>query len=317
MEPAPGAKTPGDPEPMIKLEDLLIFVTAADNGSLSAAARHLNLTPSVASVGLKRLETELGVRLLARSTRSLRLTPDGERYLQYARNVMGEVEAGRHAVARGRKAIGGTVSLSIPSDLGRNVLATWLDEFQTKHPDVTLQVRIGDRVTNMFSNSVDLAVRYGTPEDSTLIALPLAPDNRRVLCASPAYLSRHEKPLVPDDLLTHNCLRFALSDTVHDRWMFYSEGQPVAVNVRGNRSSDDGELVRRWAVAGHGLAYKSRIDVLGDLRSGALEAALTDFAGESAPLSLVCAHRLMLSPTINALRDFLQQRIKLYLAEPD
>ena len=89
------------------------------------------------------------------------------------------------------------------------------------------------------------------------------------------------------------------------------------MNVRGNRSSDDGELVRRWAVAGHGLAYKSRIDVLGDLRSGALEAALTDFTGESAPLSLVCAHRLMLSPTINALRDFLQQRIRLYLAGPD
>jgi len=301
---------------MIKLEDLLIFVTAADSGSLSAAARQLNLTPSVASVGLKRLETELGVRLLARSTRSLRLTPDGERYLQYARNVMGEVEAGRHAVARGRKAIGGTVSMSIPSDLGRHVLAPWLDEFQVKHPDVTLQVRIGDRVTNMFSNPVDLAVRYGTPEDSTLIALPLAPENRRVLCASPEYLLRHDYPLVPDDLLKHNCLRFSLSDTVHDHWTFYINGEPVAVNVRGNRSSDDGEMVRRWAVAGHGLAYKSRIDVLADLRSGALQALLTELEGESAPLSLVCAHRLMLSPTINALRDFLQQRITLYLAGP-
>jgi DNA-binding transcriptional LysR family regulator len=302
---------------MIKLEDLLIFVTTADSGSLSAAARHLNLTPSVASVGLKRLETELGVRLLARSTRSLRLTPDGERYLQYARNVMGEVEAGRHAVARGRRAIGGTVSLSIPSDLGRNVLAPWLDEFQGEHPDVTLQVRIGDRVTNMFSNPVDLAVRYGTPEDSTLIALPLAPDNKRVLCASPGYLLRNETLRVPDDLLRHNCLRFALSDTVHDRWIFHQTGQPVAVNVRGDRISDDGELVRRWAVAGQGLAYKSRIDVLGDLRSGTLKAVLDDFDGESAPLSLVCAHRLMLSPTINALRDFLQQRITRYLAAPD
>ncbi|SAL35601.1 LysR family transcriptional regulator [Caballeronia sordidicola] len=301
---------------MIKLEDLLIFVTAADSSSLSAAARQLNLTPSVASAGLKRLENELGVRLLARSTRSLRLTPDGERYLQYARNVIGEVEAGRHAVARGRQAIGGTVSLSIPSDLGRHVLAPWLDEFQTKYPDVTLQVRIGDRVTNMFSNAVDLAVRYGTPEDSTLIALPLAPENRRVLCASPTYLSQHDYPLVPEDLLKHNCLRFSLSDTVHDHWTFYSGGEPASVNVRGNRSSDDGELVRRWAIAGHGLAYKSRIDVLGDLRSGALQALLTELEGERAPLSLVCAHRLMLSPTINALRDFLQQRITGYLAGP-
>ncbi|HEY4801183.1 MAG TPA: LysR family transcriptional regulator, partial [Paraburkholderia sp.] len=129
---------------MIRLEDLVIFISAVDNGSLSAAARQLDLTPAVASVGLKRLETELGTRLLARSTRSLRLTPDGERYLEYARNVMEQVEAGQNAVAHGRKMIGGAVSLSIPSDLGRNVLAAWLDEFQTQHPAVSFQVHIGD-----------------------------------------------------------------------------------------------------------------------------------------------------------------------------
>jgi DNA-binding transcriptional LysR family regulator len=297
---------------MIRLEDLLIFVSAADNGSLSAAARQLDLTPSVASVGLKRLEAELGARLLARSTRSLRLTPDGERYLQYARNV----EAGSNAVAHGRKAIGGTVSLSVPSDLGRNVLARWLDEFQTNHPDVSLQIRIGDHLTNMFSSSIDLAVRYGTPEDSTLIALPLVNDNRRVLCASPAYFARHGKPATPADLLDHNCLRFALSDTVHDRWTFHADGEPTTVSVRGNRCNNDGELVRRWAVDGHGIAYKSRIDVLKNLREGTLESALTDLQGEAAPLHLVCTHRLMLSPTVNALRDFLQRHIKLYLAQP-
>jgi DNA-binding transcriptional LysR family regulator len=301
---------------MIKLEDLQIFLSAADNGSLSAAARQLDLTPSVASVGLKRLEAELGVRLLARSTRSLRLTPDGERYLQYARNVIDEVEAGQHALAHGRKAIGGTVSLSIPSDLGRNVLVRWLDAFQTRHPDVALQIQIGDHVTNMFSHPVDLAVRYGTPEDSTLIALPLAEANRRVLCASPAYFARHGKPTTPHDLLSHNCLRFALSDSVHDRWTFHGDGEPVTVSVRGNRSTNDGELVRRWAIDGHGIAYKSGIDVLADLQTGALEAALTDFRGESAPLHLVCTHRQMLSPTVNALRDFLQHQIKLYLAQP-
>jgi DNA-binding transcriptional LysR family regulator len=300
---------------MIRLEDLLIFVTAADHGSLSAAARLLDLTPSVASVGLKRLEAELGARLLARSTRSLRLTPDGERYLQYARNVMREVEAGSNAVAHGRKAIGGTVSLTVPSDLGRNLLSRWLDEFQALYPDVSLQIRIGDHVANMFSTPVDIAVRYGTPEDSTLVALPLLPDNYRVLCASPEYFSRHGKPVTPAELLGHNCLRFALSDTVHDRWTFHDNGEPSTVVVRGDRSSNDGELVRRWAVDGHGIAYKSRIDVLEDLRDGTLQPALTGYLGESAPLNLVCTHRLMLSPTVNALRDFLQRHIKLYVAQ--
>ncbi|MEX3979906.1 LysR family transcriptional regulator [Paraburkholderia sp. EG287A] len=299
---------------MIRLEDLVIFISAADNGSLSAAARQLDLTPAVASAGLKRLETELGTRLLSRSTRSLRLTPDGERYLEYARGVMEQVEAGQNAVAHGRKMIGGTVSLSIPSDLGRNVLAPWFDDFQAQHPAVSFQVHIGDHVTDMFRSPVSVAIRYGVPEDSTLVALPLAPDNRRVLCAAPGYFARHGKPATPADLSRHNCLRFALSDTLHDRWTFYRGDEASVVNVHGNRSSDDGELVRRWAVAGHGLAYKSRLDVLADIQAGRLETALDAFQGEGAPLHLVCAHRTMLSPTVNALRDWLRDRIAAFLA---
>ncbi|WP_321960421.1 LysR family transcriptional regulator [Paraburkholderia sp. J7] len=299
---------------MIRLEDLVIFISAADNGSLSAAARQLDLTPAVASAGLKRLETELGTRLLARSTRSLRLTPDGERYLDYARGVMEQVEAGQNAVAHGRKMIGGSVSLSIPSDLGRNVLAPWLDDFQTQHPAVSFQVHIGDSVTDMFRSPVAVAVRYGVPEDSSLVALPLAPENRRVLCAAPGYFVRHGKPATPADLSRHNCLRFALSDTLHDRWTFYRGDDASVVAVHGNRSSDDGELVRRWAVAGHGLAYKSRLDVLADIKAGRLETALDAYQGEGAPLHLVCAHRTMLSPTVNALRDVLRDRIAAFLA---
>ncbi|WP_353949486.1 LysR substrate-binding domain-containing protein [Xanthomonas indica] len=288
-------------------------MAAADHGSLSAAARQLDLTPAVASVALKRLETELGTRLLARSTRSLRLTPDGERYLQYARNVLEQVEAGRNAVAQGRKMIGGAVSLSMPSDLGRTVLLRWLDAFQAQYPSVSLQIRIGDQITDMIRAPVSVAIRYSVSEDSSLVALPLAPENRRVLCASPGYFLRHGRPTTPADLARHNCLRFALSDALHDRWTFFGGGTPEVVAVHGDRSSDDGELVRRWAVAGLGIAYKSRLDVLDDLRAGRLEAALTEFEGERAPLHLVCAHRAMLSPTVNALRDFLLHRINGYL----
>ena len=298
---------------MIRLEDLHIFISAADNGSLSAAARLLDLTPAVASAGLKRLEAALGTRLLARSTRSLRLTPDGERYLHHARSVLAQVELGRNAVAHGRDTIGGTIALSVPSDLGRNALFAWLNEFQAQYPEVSIQIRIGDQVTDMFRSPIAIAIRYGVPEDSTLVALPLAPDNRRVLCASPAYFARYGRPEKPADLLEHDCLRFALSDTLHDRWTFYRNGKPQSVNVRGSRSSDDGELVRRCAVAGLGIAYKSRLDVLHDLRAGHLEPALPEFGGEDAPLHLVSAHRTMLSPTVNALREFLVQRIGIYV----
>ena len=139
-----------------------------------------------------------------------------------------------------------------------------------------------------------------------------------MLCAAPAYFARHGVPKTPDDLRRHNCLLLALSDTTHDQWTFHGAGddtQQHVVRVTGNRIADDGELVRRWAVAGHGIAYKSRLDVLADLRAGRLQPALTDWRGEAAPLHLICTHRLALSPTLMRLRDFLQERIAGYLAD--
>ncbi|WP_299531166.1 LysR family transcriptional regulator [uncultured Herbaspirillum sp.] len=300
---------------MIRLEDLAIFVCAADNGSLSAAARQHDVTPAVASAAMKRLEGELGARLLARSTRSLRLTPDGERYLQYARNVLAEINAGRDAVAHGRRVVGGNLSLSVPSDFGRNLMCQWLDEFQAQHPAVSLQVRISDRVADMFRQPVEVAIRYSPPEDSSLVALPLAPDNRRVLCASPDYLARHGRPRTPADLRQHNCLRYLLSDMLHSQWTFFQDGTPVPVQVNGDRVCDDGELVHRWAVDGRGIAYKSRLDVLADLRNGKLEALMEDYQGEASPLNLVCTHRMSLSPTVRALRELLGERIARYLTD--
>ncbi|TKI18554.1 LysR family transcriptional regulator, partial [Bacillus pumilus] len=176
--------------------------------------------------------------------------------------------AGHDALMQEREALHGTLTLSIPSDLGRNVLTDWLDAFMAQHPALAVNVRIGDMRVDMFRQPVDAAVRYGVPDDSTLVAAPLAPENRRVLCASPAYFARHGKPASPDELLRHNCLRLALSETMHDRWTFERDDGERVVRVTGNRTSDDGELVRRWAVAGQGLAYKSRLDVLADLRAG-------------------------------------------------
>lgn len=297
---------------MVRFDDLLVFVTAADNGSLTSAARHLDVSPAVASAALKRLETELNARLLARSTRSLQLTPDGTRYLKYARNAIAEIEAGRYALAHGRQGIGGNVSISLPSDLGRNAFLEWTNEFQAKHPRVNFQFRFSDSISDMFKEPVDVALRYGRPDDSTLIVLPLVSDNRRVVCSSPEYFKRFGRPRDPHELARHNCLRFALSESVHSRWIFHREGAATAVVVSGDRVSDDAEVVHRWALQGHGVAYKSRLDVLQDLRAGRLEQVLQDYDGEVAPLSLVCTHRLILSPTINALRDFLVERIKRY-----
>ncbi|WP_454677447.1 LysR family transcriptional regulator [Achromobacter marplatensis] len=297
---------------MVRFEDLRIFVAAADHGSFSAAARELDLTPAVASAALKRLELTLETRLFVRSTRSLRLTSDGERYLEYARSAISALEAGKNAMARDKTAISGTLSVSIPSDLGRNVLLPWLDDFQHQHPRVSFQVRISDRLADLYRQPVDIAIRYGTPNDSALVALPLAEHNRRVVCASPAYLARHGVPQAPADLRRHNCLSFVLGETLHDRWTFEREGTSTTVPVKGDRVGDDGDLVRRWALAAHGVAYKSRYDVLSDLRAGRLVELLPDYVTEPSPLYLLCVHRMLLSPAVKRMREFLQERFRLF-----
>ncbi len=301
---------------MIRFDDIRLFVRTADLGSISAAARELDATPAVASAGLKRLEADLQTRLLVRSTRSLRLTPDGERYLDHARAMLAALQSGHDAIAQGRQLIAGRLTLAVPSDLGRNVLLPWLDAFQAAHPAVSLQLQVSDRVADLWRQPVDVAIRYGDPEDSSLVAQPLAPDNRRVLCASPEWIARHCRPQTPDELRRFNCLRFSLADGLHDRWRFFLDDQETSVRVEGDRICDDADLARRWAVAGVGIAYKSRLDVLPDLRAGRLEVLLPHYLGEATPLYLVSPHRLMLTPAVTALREMLLGKFQEYMKEP-
>ncbi|MBV7536471.1 LysR family transcriptional regulator [Duganella sp. sic0402] len=293
---------------MLRLDDLTVFVRTADRGSLSAAARELEISPALASAAVKRLEGELKLRLFARTTRSLRLTEEGEHYLRHAREALRLLKEGHDALIQGQEILGGTLKISMPSDLGRNMVVGWLDAFQALYPKVSLQLSISDRVSDMYRQPVDIAIRYGAQEDSSLIALPLAPENRRVLVASPDYIKQHGKLNSLDELARHNCLRFMLDDVIHDRWSFYRDAQtePETVHVNGNRSVDDADVVRRWAVAGAGIAYKSRLDLSADIRAGRLQVLLPDVLGEPTPLNMLCMHRAQITPTVLQLRDFLR-----------
>lgn len=293
---------------MLRLDDLTVFVRTADRGSLSAAARELEISPALASAAVKRLEAELKLRLFARTTRSLRLTEEGEHYLRHAREALRLLKEGHDALIQGQEALGGTLKISMPSDLGRNMVLGWLDAFQAQYPKVSLQLSISDRLSDMYRQPVDIAIRYGMQDDSSLIALPLAPDNRRVLVASPDYIKQHGKLHALGDLARHNCLRFMLEDVIHDHWSFYRDAHGAAdvVHVNGNRSADDADVVRRWAVAGVGIAYKSRLDLSADIRAGRLQVLLPDVLGEPTPLNMLCMHRSQISPTVLQLRDFLR-----------
>lgn len=287
------------------LHDLEVFVSAAEQGSLSAAARQLDLSPALASACLKRLEGELGSPLMVRSTRSLRLTLEGERLLPAARLALSGLRNAVEEIATGRRIVRDHLQISMPSDLGRNLLLGWLDDFQARYPEVTFRLELSDRPADIYRQPVDLAIRYGVQADSGLVALPLLPGNRRLLCAAPDYLAHHGAPANPADLATHNCLRFRVADGLHEQWRFERNGEEIRVSVDGDRISDDGDAVRRWAVAGRGIAYKSRLEVVPDLLAGRLLALCPEWAGESAPLSLLCADRRQLSPTVVLLRSHL------------
>lgn len=299
---------------MSSILDLEVFVRTADTGSLSAAARGLGLTPAAASIALKRLETRLGTRLLARSTRSMRLTEEGRRYLDSVREALAALAEGEQALKQQSQGLTGLLQLAAPSDFGRNVVLGWLDEFKLEHPHIRLQLLLNDSNADLFRDTVDIALRFGVPRDSSLVALPVVPDHQRLACASPEYLARHGTPRTPAELAQHNTLRYMRQGRANSTWYFRQGTTLQEVDVTGDYLSDDGEIVRRWALAGHGIAYKANLDIARDLKAGRLVHLLPDWQGEPTPFNLMCPHRLQVSERVKVLHRFLQVRCQALLS---
>lgn len=294
------------------IADLELFIRVADSGGLSAAAQLMDLSPAVASASLKRLEKDLGVLLFIRSTRSLRLTPEGERLLTRSRPLLQEFLEIETEVSASQSVIGGEVSISLPSDLGRNIIMPWLDEFQSSYPELEFRLQLSDRMADIYREPVDIAIRYCKPADSSMVALPLVSDNYRVLCASPQYLQRTSVPIHPETLVNHNCLCFRVGGNLYNRWRFKKGNENLEIEVKGNRTADDSDAVRYWAISGHGICYRSWLDVAEDVMAGRLEVLCSDWLGEEVPLNIICADRRQLSPKIRLLKDHLQERFRSY-----
>jgi DNA-binding transcriptional LysR family regulator len=290
---------------MKALQDLEIFVRTVDSGSLSATARSLDLTPAAASAALKRLEAELQAPLFVRSTRSLRLTREGEVFLAHCRPALAALRDAQLELASGRQQVSGMLQLAAPSDFGRNLLLPWLEAFQQQHPGIQYRLHLSDRVTNVYSDLVDAAFRQGEPPDSSMLALPVHLTNRRVLCASPAYLQAHGTPATPQAVAQHSCLCFMLGEEVYDRWKFWRDGEELTVRAGGGNIANDGDVVRLWALAGRGIIYKSRLDVVADLAAGRLVALCTDWQTEASPMYMVLPGRRQLTPGLRLLREFI------------
>jgi DNA-binding transcriptional LysR family regulator len=300
---------------MIRLEDVTLFVRSAALGSFSRAAREVNLLPGQVSAAIQRLERELDRRLFARSTRSLRLTAEGERYLPYAQEMLALMQAGADSLQSHEDALSGELKIAMPSDIGRNILLPLITEFCCDHPALSVRLSLSDQISDVFRDPVDIAIRYGKLDDSSYVALPLAEDNRRVMVASPAYLDQHGRPEKLEDLAQHHCLPFVMGGHVYDKWTFPQEGMRRQITVKSRLLCDDAEVARRWAIAGMGIAYKSWIDVCEDIQQRRLEIVLPQLPGESTPLHLICPHRKQFSPAIRALHGVLRTHLRAITAQ--
>ncbi|MFJ4053854.1 LysR family transcriptional regulator [Pseudomonas sp. NPDC089743] len=289
---------------MLRITDLELFVRSSALGSFTAAAHEADLLPGQVAAAIKRLERDLDVRLFARTTRSLRLTAEGELYLPTALSVLQSLRQGRENLHGANSTLRGVLQVSAPSDLGRNILLPWLSDFRREHPELTLRLHLSDQVADLFRDPVDVAIRYGLNEEANYIALPLAPWNRRVLVASPAYLARHGRPQTLDDLQQHACLLYLQQGRIYDKWRLGNR----TVQVSGPLFSDDADVVRRWAILGEGIAYKSWLDVSANVATGELQVLLPEHPGELSPVTLVCPHRKQLSPGVSQLHLWLRER---------
>lgn len=293
------------------IADLRVLLATARHGSLSAAARELEITPAASSAMLKRLEAQLGARLFVRSTRALRLTAEGEILLSYAQRALELLEEGVSQVSEGTTNLSGTIRIAAPSDLARGYLLRLFDEFMLLHPAVSLVLSISDKLQDLHKDALDLALRYGSLADSQLVARKLL-QTRRVACATPGYFARYGRPQHPQELSAHHCISLHIAGKRETRWYFEkTDGgkllEQCEVRIDASRTVNDGALAHDWALLGQGIVYKSALDVHEDLQSGRLQAACTEWQGQSYALNAIYPGNRFVPARVRALMDHLQQ----------
>lgn len=293
---------------MDRVGDLTLFLRVLDLGSITAAAHSLDLSVAVASQRLKRLERDLGVRLLHRTTRRLHPTPEGAALAQQGRVLVEDLELLGSDLRETATEIAGTLRVTLSASFGRQYVSPLLPQFLALHPKVRISVHLSDQVVDLVSQGFDLAIRIGAPEDSSLVARHIA-SNRRVLCASPDYLKRRGIPQAPKDLLEHDCLLLFGSSGRQDVWRLHDrEGEEHAIRVQGRFESNYGELLRDASVAGEGIAIHSLWHVADDLRAGRLKVVLPDCRLAATAISAVMPQRRLVPPRVGAFVDFLVEQ---------
>ena len=293
----------------MNINGLELFVLSADRLNISAAGRDLGLAPAVASARLAKLENQLGVELLHRSTRKVALSPDGEAFLPYAREILAQSEAGRAVVGQGKSDPSGILRFAAPSSFAQLHIIDILPEFHELYPNITLDLRLSDTRFNTIEGSFDLALRSAPLQDSSLKGRKLSAD-RRILCASPTYLETHGTPQFLADLAGHNYLAWA---NLSSKQLINVTNEIAELNPREMRCRnvfDDGTSLRMATLTGAGISINSRWSVAHEIARGKLIQILPDWKlNDSSFLWLFYPQSNVLTPKVRCFMDFLIRKL--------
>lgn len=282
------------------------FSAVVENGSFTAAADALGISKPVVSKQISLLERHLGVQLLHRTTRRLRLTHAGEVFASYAHRIMSDVREAEQSVLPLQHEPQGRLRISAPESLAMSLLPEVLLSFQQQFPRIELDIHVSGRLVDLVEEGIDVALRVGKLEDSSLMARRLMPCSFHA-CASPEYLNKQGKPTHPRELETHNCLIY--SQAPHpDNWLFSDDqGKSISIKVNGNLRSDTGNILMNAALNGKGIFIGPTFMIARALEEGRLETVLDEYTLVTTGLYAVYPYSKLVSTKVRAFVDFIAE----------
>lgn len=294
---------------MSELSNMQLFVRVVEEGSFSATARFLGVTPSAVSRQISQLEHELGGRLFHRTTRRQSLTEAGEIYFQHAHRIVDDLEAARLAVTQLTDTPSGSLHVTVEADLALAFVEPILPEFLNRYPAVDVRLFMSAGLLDLVHEGIDVAIRVGHLDDSSLFARKLAMSHS-VVCASPDYLARSGTPTHPRDLASHSCLSFRTKPG-KNQWSFDSQEGAIDVPISGRLNVNGLIFLRNAARDGLGIIMIPTWMMHDELKQGLLVPILDEFPviPPGTPIHAVFAHNRHLAPKVRAFVDFLAQRM--------
>ncbi|MEX0873297.1 MAG: LysR family transcriptional regulator, partial [Aquisalimonadaceae bacterium] len=293
---------------MDRASEMLIFVRCVEEGSFSAAARAMDMTPSAISKQIRRLEDRLGARLFNRTTRRISLTEIGRDFYERCSRIMAEIELAEESVSSLQDRVTGTLRVSATSAFARGEVLPRIRTFMERYPELKVELELTDRSVDLVEEGVDCAIMLQEQvDDPSLVARKLAV-NRRIIVASPSYIARYGAPRTPDDLLNHNCLVLYNVSRFND-WEFeMPDGTHRVIHVAGNFRANTAGALFTACIAGVGVARLSTWLVAPQIRDGQLVQVMPEFAHEESAYYVLFPQGRHLSRKVRAFVDFLVEQ---------